>query len=366
MNQDRHQRHTPYGQQQQQYSFDHYDLPSGRSGLLEKVVGESLASKMRSPFFATAALLVTGAALAGIIVASYPSQDNGTGTIPVIQADTTAYKETPEDKGGMDIPNRDTTIFSAMGENAASEAPPVENLLDSDDSSQKLSDFARGAEQVPMTPAPAEMASAAPAVPPVQFQKIEKTPDPSAPATAAGVTPLAIPAPVAPAVEGADAAEAGKLPKIHKAGENPETLKFVRSVLENQEQAQAGQAENKTAQDIVAQETKTAFVSPEKTMPSAPVPAKVEPSSGTPVTAGNYYIQLGSVTSEGGAQTEWGKLKVAYGAQLQGLDYRVQKADIAGKGVFYRIQAGPISKESAASLCNAIKAQKPGGCLVTR
>jgi hypothetical protein len=51
---------------------------------------------------------------------------------------------------------------------------------------------------------------------------------------------------------------------------------------------------------------------------------------------------------------------------LSGAEYRVQRADLGAKGVFFRIQAGPMSKDSAKSVCDAIKASKPGGCVIVQ
>lgn len=36
------------------------------------------------------------------------------------------------------------------------------------------------------------------------------------------------------------------------------------------------------------------------------------------------------------------------------------------RGTFYRIQAGPISKDSADEICREIKAITPVGCLVVK
>jgi len=364
MNRETHRSQNPYGQQPQQYDFDHYDLPAGKSGLLDRVAGESFASKLRSPFFATAALLLTGAALAGIIIASYPSSQNA-GSIPIVKAEATAYKETPEDKGGMDIPNRDTTVFSTMNDMNVNEKPPVENLLDGPESAEKLSAFAQSVEDRNAQGAPSEQtapAASSPATAPVELTKIVPADAGGAQPSAMPQTAAAIPSPVLPS--GMEAEAASKLPVIHKAGENPETLKFVRSALENKDAAgEVVKTEETKPQEIAsAPDTMPVVKSPEVTSP-----AKIEPASGPQkVTAGSYYIQLASVPSESKAQGEWTKLKTAYAAQLQGLDYRLQKADLGAKGIYYRIQAGPISKESAASLCNEIKTKKPGGCLVAK
>jgi hypothetical protein len=379
MNEDR--RHHNYGQQ---FGFDHYDLPPGRKTIVEKIFGENVAEKVRSPLFATGALLLTGAAFAAIIIASYPSAES-TGEIPTVKADAFAYKQAPSESGGMDIPNRDTTIFQTMAEGQAAESPPIENLLADEQPIDKLAAFQRQVEEITAEQenaagsAHAAVASLAPTAEP------EKKPEAAAaaaqpasdqPATEAAsstlaakkITPSAepaqdqlasaasqppkaldIPDPVPPAA----VAEKAKPAIEHKAGENPETLDYVRSVLERKDGVASAQSS--------AAETKTASAATN----AAENVAKVEPASGLSATAGSYYIQLGSVTSESGAASEWNKFKRAYATQLEGLSYRVQRADL-DKGTFFRIQAGPISKESAKTLCDSIKAQKPGGCLVTQ
>src|SRR5690606_31120271 len=98
--------------------------------------------------------------------------------------------------------------------------------------------------------------------------------------------------------------------------------------------------------------------------------AKTEPAAGAvtaskAITPGGYYVQVGSVRSESGAAGEWKKIQAKYSA-LGGLQYRTQEANVGPKGVFYRIQAGPMSKESADSICAKMKAQTPGACLVTK
>jgi hypothetical protein len=384
MNQDR--RHQNYGQQ---FGFDHYDLPPGRKNIAEKIFGENVASKIRSPFFAAAALLLTGAAFAGIIIASYPAEQS-TGEIPTVKADTFAYKQAPAESGGMDIPNRDTTIFQTMAEGQSTESPPIENLLADEQPIDKLAAFQRQVEEIAAeeaaaagsATAPSTVAALAPTAEPVAKPKAEtsapeklvpekpasdQTPaanTASAAMAAKKIVPSAepaqdqlastsssgnaaaldIPDPVPPS-----AAMKAKPAIEHKAGENPETLEYVRSVLERRDGVPPAPApaEQKTASAVAEQVS------------------KVEPASGLSAKPGSYYIQLGSVTSESGASSEWGKFQKAYTSQLEGLSYRVQKADL-DKGTFYRIQAGPISKESAKTLCDSIKAQKPGGCLVTQ
>ncbi|MCC6597755.1 MAG: SPOR domain-containing protein [Alphaproteobacteria bacterium] len=355
MNDDR--RYTRQNQQQghdAQYGFDHYDLPAGRRNLGSMLMASVRHVKIRSPFFATAALLVTGAVFAGVIIASYPDSDDPSGNIPIVKADSGAYREAPSEPGGMDIPNRDTTIFSTMNDERLPEKAPVENLLADGPSAERLDAFARRVEDssgapssTPLesseTPSSSSLKSAdSNDSAPVEFKKIvaAETGEQGQSAAAA-----AIPDPVPPG-ETATA----KPEIMHKPGESPETLEFVRSALDKGEQEAKTESTVEKADSVAKAESA----------------AKVEPASGLAATAGSYYIQLGSVSSENGAVSEWGKIKKAHASELEGLSYRVQAANLGERGTFYRIQAGPVSKESAAQLCDSIKARKPGACLVTR
>lgn len=104
----------------------------------------------------------------------------------------------------------------------------------------------------------------------------------------------------------------------------------------------------------------------------AKVFSKTEPAAGVQkiedkpkAETGGFYVQLGSVKSRDGADGEWKKLQKSFAA-LNPLGMRVQEADLGDKGVFYRIQGGPITEAEAKSICQSVSAQKPGGCLVVR
>ncbi len=339
-------------QQPHQYGLHSFDAPPARKGLMAKVFGPGVAQRLSSPLFATGALLLCGVAFAGVIMAVYPGEET---EIPVVKADTLAYKETPTDPGGMTIPNRDTTIFAAMNGEGTQEPAPVENLLAEEEPVDKLAAFARqveesieetkdvtgeAAEEVKQdlsTLAKAEVEETAP----VTFQKIEQRMEAKPkPQEVAEVAPVAAPTP--------DAKPAAVRPVIvHKPGENPETLEFVKSVLDKKDGNVA------SASDVA-------------TNAAAIQPAAGNPSRGFTIEPGNHYVQLGSVKSLNGAEGEWGKLQNEFSAELGGAQHRVQAADLGERGTFFRIQAGPMSKDSASSICESIKAQKPGGCLVTQ
>ncbi len=351
MNQD--PNYPRYGTQQpHSYGQPSFDAPPSKRGFIEKFFGPSVAHKFSSPLFATGALLLCGVAFAGVIMAVYPGEET---EIPVVKADTLAYKEVPTDPGGMRIPNRDSTIFTAMSGEEAGESAPIENLLE-EEPVDKLAAFARQVEESIEEPGeaagevkeePAQdlstlVAAETEETEPVMLQKIEKKVEERMEAKNSQQVAVAEPAPIV--VE-----EAPSRPIIvHKPGENPETLEFVKSVLDRKDSnvASAG-----SASDVA---TGAASIQP----------AAGDATRGFDITPGQHYVQLGSVKSLDGAEGEWGKIQKAFSEELGSVPHRVKAADLGDRGTFYRIQAGPMSKESASQICDSIKIQKPGGCLV--
>ena len=78
---------------------------------------------------------------------------------------------------------------------------------------------------------------------------------------------------------------------------------------------------------------------------------------------GNSYIQLGSVRSRDGAQESWKKFQAKF-PQLEKLTLRIQEADLGAKGMYYRVQGGPVAEIQAKAICRAVQEKQPGGCLV--
>lgn len=146
--------------------------------------------------------------------------------------------------------------------------------------------------------------------------------------------------PAAPAIAVATAAKPAQI-TLHRAGQSPETIEFVRSVL--------GERQDDSAAKRV----------------QAIEPAVGAASTAIEVTAGSYFVQLASITDAKRAPSEWSKMQVKYDV-LNSSNFRVQEASLSS-GTFYRIQAGPMSKSSATEICDALKrANKPGGCLVIK
>ncbi len=385
-----------------QYGYDHYlkapqrpspqPLRSARSKGAVGGIRSHLMRKLQSPAVATVALLAAGAVFVGVIYATYPSGDRAQQQIPIVKADLRPIKTMPEQRGGMNIPHRESTILAHVGQpsRTSSAHTGVENLLvpSEDELMSKEEEITQAMASFPGDSSfPSMEEDASPSVVSAQedagqavLQKIpsvKKTdvielsaanevevikaveePDfeikePSADAilqkigSTESVEDKPSNAFQQKVAKAAVAAKPSRHSTIHAAGTSPETIDFVRSVLNEKSQTQSAAK----PQSVTA-------------------PSAIEPAAGAAVPATNitgvaYFVQLASITDPARAGKEWAKMQAKYGV-LSSSQFRVQEASLS-KGTFYRIQAGPMSKDKANEMCDALKKMsKPGGCLVVK
>lgn len=249
---------------------------------------------------AVAAGVVT-AAFAGIVWHAYDlgRQDATLDTVPLIEAAEGPPRARPDDPGGMEVPHQDKLIYNQLTPGAPNE--PVESLLPPPEE-----------PMVPkIAPEPAESPAALPAGSPGESDVARHPvlPPRNGPAT--------------PPAEPKKTATAGTPPLERDENDDPA----------------AG-------------------------VPMPPAPAsKAEAPTNAQPTAGTARIQLSSLRSRDAAMVEWNKLKAAHGALFAGLSPHVERAEIPGKGTFFRLQAdGPADKAAADALCARFKAAGLG-CL---
>jgi hypothetical protein len=125
-------------------------------------------------------LLVGGGALAwravGGVGGLFAGGGKAGGEVPLIRAEAGLVKVRPEQPGGMEVPDRDKTIYDRIGENTGQ--PPVERLL-----------------PPPETPLPPPKPAARPAPVPAPATKVEPPPAPSPPPAPAQAAPQPAPSP---------------------------------------------------------------------------------------------------------------------------------------------------------------------------
>ena len=81
---------------------------------------------------------------------------------------------------------------------------------------------------------------------------------------------------------------------------------------------------------------------------------------------GPYRVQLGSFSSAKIAERRWRQLRRKYPGVIGSLQMMVERVNIRSKGVFYRLQAGPLkSPEDVRKVC-AILARHKVGCFLVK
>ncbi len=92
-------------------------------------------------------------------------------------------------------------------------------------------------------------------------------------------------------------------------------------------------------------------------------PAPVQPAA---APAGGWRLQVGAVRTPEAVAPEWNRLKRAQADLLGPLGMQSVRADLGERGVFYRIEAGPIADQAAAAhICTELKERKVG-CILVR
>lgn len=413
-----------------QYGYDHYlkapkKAASAPASRHPRGLRDVLGHKLRSPAVATVALLSAGAMFATVIFMSYPSGKEAKQPIPVIKADLTPIKEAPIERGGMDIPQRESTILAQVGQPSVEMSmPEVENLLAQTPeelmNKEKALEAAMNAH--PMMPEDGSLsspsASAVGTVPPsaehgddviamgemtekleggqIDIAEISKMESPEMP-DLKEPKPLFDPTEIStemksvnvePVVEkdSAKTAVAGNiLQKIGSTTTQPvEVGAFAKmsasAALARKPRvlvSKTDSAHQKPSQmHAAAQSPETLEFVRSVLSSSAEDLNDIEPAAGAAPKAADlspnkstggdvYFVQLASITDPARAGSEWGKMKAQY-VSLSASDFRVQEAKLSG-GTFYRIQAGPMSKAQADDICASLKqAGKPGGCLVVK
>lgn len=224
-------------------------------------------------------------------------------SVPLIQADGTPVKMRPEQPGGMEVPHQDKLVFGRLDPDSATTG--VERLLPAPE------------EPLPRPQPPEPAPAAAPAAPPAP-------PTADAPEIAADIPtapPVAQPEPKAPL-----AVPLAAVPQPAPAPEpEPEPA----------------------------------------TVAALPEPAASEPGATAPPAGGTVRLQVASLRAEDAANQEFQRLQRRFPEALGGLGVSIVRADLGARGIFFRVQAGPVDEARADAICQTLKAQSVG-CLIVR
>lgn len=154
----------------------------------------------------------------------------------------------------------------------------------------------------------------------------------------------------------------------------PNQDKTVYDVMEGKKPAETIMPAPKPEMPIKLPKSANIKVDPAPNVPAArvelPPKAKVvKPTSPTPSAVGSssWVVQVASVRTQQAAQDIWSNISQKHSRVLSRGHYAdIKYADLAEKGVYYRLRvAGLADKEAASKLCKQLEAQGQA-CFVTR
>lgn len=118
------------------------------------------------------------------------------------------------------------------------------------------------------------------------------------------------------------------------------------------------------AEQKVVDTFKSDVAATQPTAQAQPV-AETKPLETASIAPGTYVIQIASLPSEAEAQTSYKTLSGKFGSVIGGKGVDIKKAEIAGKGTYYRVRIPAGSRDAANAMCAQYKSAG-GSCLVTR
>ena len=101
---------------------------------------------------------------------------------------------------------------------------------------------------------------------------------------------------------------------------------------------------------------------PTQLTPTTSAPAAT--SSAPAANTGDFVVQLSSQRSAEGARTNFRRLQQRHSV-LTNYSLNVQRADLGDRGVYHRVRVGPFARSAANTLCARVKSQG-GDCIVRR
>jgi hypothetical protein len=97
----------------------------------------------------------------------------------------------------------------------------------------------------------------------------------------------------------------------------------------------------------------------------AAAPAPAAPAVANTPSSGGFYMQIASLPSEAEAQKTYNSMSAKFGSVIGGRGVDIKRAEVAGKGTYYRVRIPAGDRSEAAALCERFRAAG-GSCLVAR
>jgi len=323
----------------------------------------------------------------------------------VVKADDGPVKIKPENPGGTTVPNQDNKVYDAVkGTSGTSTAPSQERLVTTSEEpvdmaavdkaeTTELPGLAEEEEIIPkaddrVDPLAADQSMTAPEGVIVTPRKVktmvvrsdgtlvardEPTPaapvEPAIPDTAAAATPLQ-PADLSSAADDQTAAVATDPVTTDKTAVDNKLQPAFQSPDAEEPVAVKPVKTRKVEGTVVPEAGPVAPARPAEepantagdVKPEQLASANVEPAA---IAAGAWSVQIASQPSAESANANYQDLSRRYASVIGGRGVNIVKAEITGKGTYWRVRVPAKSRDDAINLCNDYKAAG-GNCFVSK
>lgn len=348
-------------------------------------------------------LLIAGIIGAVVIVGGigvFALGGGGDGGAPaLVKADDNPIKVRPENPGGATVPNQDSKVYETVSRNSSPSEPKQETLVTTAEEPVDLAarDSADdNADDLAVMPPLEEADDALPAPSVKSEDRIEQVLRDAGEADAeiVAVAPRKVRTMVVrpdgtlvPREDPAPAAQASQIDPATTASESVRDTNAASVSSTGSETASAALGGQTTATEPVPAEAGAApgASSPATGSQSTPSSVAVAPSrpSDQPVDIvgevkadrvaalapaqadGAWSMQIASQPSEAAAQSSYQDLLRRYGSVLNGHQANIVKAEIAGKGTYWRVRVPAATRNDAIKLCESYKAAG-GNCFVSK
>jgi len=348
------------------------------------------------------AAIVGGVAIVGAIGAYALSGGNvGSGAPALVKADADPIKVRPENPGGTVVPNQDNKVYDTVSRTASTNEPKQEKLVTTAEEPIDMAaqdDPEPAIDDTDMVSDTEANASAPVAKSEDRIEQMLQEDDAGQNGEVAAVTPRKVRTMVVrsdgtlvPREEPAPAAAAPAIDPATTASESVTNPVGATNTAANASAPAVKPAAQLNANEPVPAEANAAPAAPKAaakpqntTTPNSVAVAPTRPSD-QPVdvvgevkadkvaalapanagAAGAWSMQIASQPSEAAAQSSYQDLQRRYGSVLNGQQANIVKAEIAGKGTFWRVRVPAPSRNEAIALCERYKAAG-GNCFVSK
>ncbi len=335
------------------------------------------------------AAIVGGVAVLGGIGAFALSFGNDGDSVPtVIHADSSPIKVRPKNPGGTTVPNQDNKVYETVASGQAPSLPEQKELITS---TEEPLDVASGVPGVRIAGAPAETSDPiAEKITPKGEDRLPASTDADLAGTDKTQVAAVAPRRVRTMIVRPDGTlvpreevepEAAPIAAEPEAGADAMPIQPADAKAKDTEIGTATLPADVTAP---AKTAPVAKVAPASAMPNSVAIAPSRPSDqpvdivgevkpdqvasinpSAPAAAGAWSVQIASQPSEEAAKSSYQDLARRYGSVIGGKGVTIVKAEIAGKGTYWRVRIPAGDRNAAINLCESYKSAG-GNCFVSK